>query len=80
MKNTINAKIIKNFNDTHNNLHFYDAEDDNNNIITNMPIDRFEDLKAKGYVVEYKESKKKQKKDKNVEATEEAIEVVDNEE
>lgn len=80
MQNTINAKVVKNFNDTHNDLHFYDAEDDKNNIIMNMPIDRFEDLKAKGYVEEYKEPKKKQKEDKNVEIAEEVIETVDNEE
>ena len=58
MKKTVNAKVIKNFNvkKGKNNYDMYFANDEKKNKIMDMPIERFEYLKSKGYVVEYKES------------------------
>lgn len=64
MKITINAKVVRDFNDVKNNYHHYEADNEENNKIMNMPIERFNELKAKGFVEKLKESKKKTDKSK----------------
>lgn len=59
-KTTINAIVIKDFNDGSDNNKRYDKDD----IIENMPYGKYEKLKSLGFVEEHIE---KQKKEENPE-------------